>query len=228
VALTPDQLANELSLLRLRDPGLLLFGASTHRYRLNACLSREELQKFEALVGVTLPDEYRDFLLRFGNGGAGPGYGLLPLKESIREFGNDPLQTMSRPFIPPRSARAKVEGRAYPEDGLLPLAHIGCGHMWMLVVSGAERGAIWSYQSGGDYDPACLELPDYPSGATLEQRLKANDRLADALLSNPSSRLGFWDWYMDWLDRTSTQVRRSSSRWQTLVRRLSLHLGGRK
>lgn len=95
MAPTPDQLANKLSLLRLRDPGLRLFGAATHRYRLNACLSREELQNFEASVGVTLPEEYRDFLLRFGNGGAGPGYGLLPLKESIGEFGNDPLQTTS-------------------------------------------------------------------------------------------------------------------------------------
>jgi hypothetical protein len=195
---------------------------------LNACLSREELQKFEAFAGVTLPDEYRDFLLRFGSGGAGPGYGLLSLEESIGEFGNDPLQTISRPFIPPRSAGAKVEGRAYPEDGLLPLAHMGCGHMWMLVVTGAERGSIWSYQAGCDYDPACLELPDYPSGATVEQCLQANDRLTDALLSNPSRRLGFWNWYIDWLEGTSTQVPRSSSRWQTQVRKLFLHLGRRK
>jgi hypothetical protein len=228
VALTPDQLEDKLSLLRLRDPGLQLFGAATHRYKLNACLSREELQKFEVAAGVTLPDDYRDFLLRFGNGGAGPDYGLLSLKESIAEFGNDPLESIPRPFIPPRSAGAKVDDRAYPDDGLLPLAHIGCGHMWMLVVTGAERGAIWSYQSGGDYEPACLELPDYPSGSTLEQRLEANDRLIDTLLSNPSRRLGFWDWYIDWLDRTSAQVPRSSSRWQTLLRRLSLHLGRRK
>jgi hypothetical protein len=212
VALTPNQLAEKLSLLKLRDPGLHLFGPATHRYSLKACLPREELKKFEETVGVTLPEEYRDFLLRFGNGGVGPGCGLLSLKESIDQFGNDPLQSLARPFIPPRSARAKVDDRAYPEDGLLPLAHVGCGHMWMIVVTGAERGAIWSYQSGYDYDPPSLELPKYPPGATPEQRLEANDRLTDSLLSNPSCRLSFWDWYIDWLDRTSTQVPQRSSR----------------
>ena len=129
MALTPDQLAEKLYLLKRRDPGLQLFGAATHRYSLNAYLPREELQTFEETVGITLPEEYRDFLLRFGNGGAGPGYGLLSLKESIDEFGNDPLQSLARPFIPPRSARSKVDDRAYPDDGLFPLAHMGCGHM---------------------------------------------------------------------------------------------------
>src|ERR1035438_353442 len=98
VALTPDQLAEKLSLLKVRDPGLQLFGAATHRYSLKACLPREELQEFEETVGVTLPEEYRDFLLLFGNGGAGPGYGLLSLKESIDEFASDPLQSLARPF----------------------------------------------------------------------------------------------------------------------------------
>jgi hypothetical protein len=228
VALTPDQLAEKLSVLKRRDPGLTLFGAATHRYSLKACLPREELHAFEGSVGTTLPEEYRDFLLRFGNGGAGPGYGLLSLKESIDESGNDPLQSLARPFIPPRSARAQVDDRPYPEDGLFPLTHMGCGHMWMIVVTGAERGATWCYQAGYDYDPASLELPTYPPGATPEQRLEENDRFTDALSVKTSRRLSFWDWYIDWLDKTFPQVPQRSSVWGALVGRLSRHAHGRK
>jgi len=203
VTVTPGELVERLSSLRARDPGLQIFGASGHRYGLKSLLSYERLQEFEKSAGIRLPEQYRNFLLRFGNGGAGPGYGLLSLKESVEEFGNDPLDRLARPFMPPLSARAKMEDRDYPESGLLPVAHMGCGHMWMLVITGSERGTIWNYLSGGDYDPTCFELPNYPPAATLKQRLEANDLLTDLLLSDPSRRLHFWDWYTDWLDRTA-------------------------
>ncbi len=90
-----------------------------------------------------------------------------------------------------------TEDRAYPDDGLLPIAHIGCGHMWMLVVTGPERGNIWSYQSGLDYEPGRRELPDYSKATTPDERVAANNRLTDAMLSDQSRRLGFWAWYMD-------------------------------
>jgi hypothetical protein len=200
---TPIELSEKLSYLRTNDPGLKLFGASKHRYSLNPCLSYDALCEFEGSLGIRLPEQFGDFLLRFGNGGAGPGYGLLSLKESIDEFGNDPLERLVRPFIPPRSARERLEDRDYPEDGILPLAHMGCGHMWVLIVTGSDRGTIWRYLSGGDYEPDRFELPDYPLAATLQQRLDANDLLTDALLSDPVRRLSFWDWYTDWLERTA-------------------------
>src|ERR1700761_2557847 len=205
VNITPLEIAKRLSLAKVHDERLQLFGASTHRYQLNSCLNDDELRGFETTFGIVLPEQYRDFLLRFGNGGAGPGYGLLSLRKSIDEFGNDDLRRLSRPFIPPRAAREKVVDRDYPEDGILPLAHMGCGHMWVLIVTGAERGAIWTYLDGGDYDPAHHEIPEYPPSATLEQRLEANDRMTDELLSNPLRRLSFWDWYLDWLDSASPQ-----------------------
>jgi hypothetical protein len=58
--------------------------------------------------------------------------------------------------------------------------------------------------------------------------MEANDGLTDALLADPSRRLSFWDWYIDWLDRTLTQVPERSSRLRTLVGRLSRHTHGRK
>ena len=40
--------------------------------RLYPCLSLTEIEAFETKCRVTLPTEYRRFLLEIGNGGAGP------------------------------------------------------------------------------------------------------------------------------------------------------------
>ncbi|MEU6488169.1 SMI1/KNR4 family protein [Streptomyces sp. NPDC046887] len=57
-----------------------VFGALGHRWALEGPLSGEELADLETGTGVRLPEEYRSFLLEVGAGGAGPGYGLFPLR----------------------------------------------------------------------------------------------------------------------------------------------------
>ncbi|MEU6058494.1 SMI1/KNR4 family protein [Streptomyces sp. NPDC047097] len=57
-----------------------VFGALGHRWALEEPLTAEELADLEAGTGVRLPEEYRSFLLEVGAGGAGPGYGLFPLR----------------------------------------------------------------------------------------------------------------------------------------------------
>ncbi|MER7107046.1 SMI1/KNR4 family protein [Streptomyces sp. NPDC000229] len=47
--------------------------------RLEDPLSREDLAGLERYTGVRLPEEYRDFLLHVGAGGAGPAYGVYPV-----------------------------------------------------------------------------------------------------------------------------------------------------
>lgn len=59
--------------------GFNLFGASRHQYILNPPLSRRKLNKIEKEYGISLPEDYRFFLLHFANGGAGPGYELFDL-----------------------------------------------------------------------------------------------------------------------------------------------------
>ena len=80
---------------------------------------------------------------------------------------------------------------------------MGCGHMWMIVVTGAERGAIWCYEDGYDYEPTSIELSAYPPDA--------HNRFIDTLLGNSSSRLTFWDWYIDWVDGRLAQTPAGSS-----------------
>ncbi len=47
-------------------------------------LSFESVAQFEAAHGITLPDDFREFLITVGNGGIGPPtYGLLGLGETL-------------------------------------------------------------------------------------------------------------------------------------------------
>ncbi|MEU6158508.1 SMI1/KNR4 family protein [Streptomyces sp. NPDC047130] len=57
-----------------------VFGAVGHRWVLEQPLGHTELAELEAQMKVTLPDDFRAFLLRVGAGGAGPGYGVFPVR----------------------------------------------------------------------------------------------------------------------------------------------------
>jgi hypothetical protein len=76
--MTPEnkRITDKLEDLRAADPGCLLFGVDTHRYRLGSRLSPADVHSIENAYGVTLSEEYASFVVDLGNGGAGPGYGL--------------------------------------------------------------------------------------------------------------------------------------------------------
>lgn len=59
-----------------------VFGASGHEWVLEDPLTPGELGELEAQLGVRLPEEYREFLLQVGAGGAGPAYGLFPVRRA--------------------------------------------------------------------------------------------------------------------------------------------------
>ncbi len=76
------EVAGRLEVLRRADPGLTRFGAEAHQYLLNQPLTPSEVTAFEARYGLSLPGEYRSFLLEVGDGGAGPFYGIFRLDHS--------------------------------------------------------------------------------------------------------------------------------------------------
>ncbi|MFE9743236.1 SMI1/KNR4 family protein [Streptomyces sp. NPDC006477] len=57
-----------------------VFGAWGHRWVLEQPLSHAELAELEAQMKVTLPEEFRAFLLLVGAGGAGPAHGMFPVR----------------------------------------------------------------------------------------------------------------------------------------------------
>src|SRR4051794_1827337 len=67
--------------LRREDQDLRIFGANGHRYRFEPPVPSAQLEAFEKRWSITLPADYREFLLEVGNGGAGPFYGIFRLGE---------------------------------------------------------------------------------------------------------------------------------------------------
>jgi hypothetical protein len=102
-----------------------------HGGSLSPPLSPESVDAIEAQVGQ-LPSDYRDFLTAVGESGAGPGYGLLA-----------PTNPAHRPIARGSFAWADGEEPNAPACGVLPLAHAGCGVMWLLVLAGPHRGEVW-------------------------------------------------------------------------------------
>jgi hypothetical protein len=213
----PDvaRVLDKLERLRHADRELSVPGARQHRYRLGPPLADGDLRRFERLHRVTLPDEYRGFLLRAGNGGAGPYSGLVPLEATVISAEEGFL---ARPFpyrhwwngISPPDWWALPDAHALDEraaphqagcaadahvQGTLRLAHEGCGYYRLLVVSGAERGHIWSDERAGD--GGILPLPYRPG-------LYRTEGSSLIPLGGATARMTFLQWYEDWLD-TSLQ-----------------------
>ena len=139
--------------LAAADPGLRRFGASHHRYALSPPLATAELAALEARIDAKLPDDLRDFAALVGAGGAGPGYGVVPLDRAAA-------------YVVPAPAGA-------PWTRALPMAHLGCGYSAIAVLDGSARGEVWI-----DARTIGVTRPIHPSFTALY--LDWIDRLAHA------------------------------------------------
>lgn len=71
------------------DMDFPLFGSHSHAHLFQPPLPVEDAEAWEELMEVRLPEDYRLYLTRLGNGGAGPAYGIAsfrcPLQDCLRE-----------------------------------------------------------------------------------------------------------------------------------------------
>ena len=92
-----DRIAAKLAALRQMDANRDVFGAESHQYRLNPPVTSETLASVEAAIRQPLPSDYREFITRVGDGGAGPFYGLLALNDND---GQTVQQDKAFPYTP--------------------------------------------------------------------------------------------------------------------------------
>ena len=173
--------------------GFKTYGADKHKFVLNPTISEKDVRKFEEEFQIELPADYIEFITQIGNGGAGPGNGLFPLDKWNCELENtnkDFLKTpfphikewnIENPFHVKSQEFTEFEHNYYASEhvtGAIRISHYGCGIMYMLVVSGLEKGHIWVDDRCSDYGicPATKESP------TFEK------------------------WYMDWLEKSVNAI----------------------
>lgn len=176
------RIVEKLEALRRADTHFNVSGADEHEYRLNSPLSEHEVVAFEKQAGVSVPEEYRAFVLEIGNGGAGPQNGCHSLCE-------EGTRLLKQPFPISRAmANAAISARDYDtinirlksndsdgmEAGLLELSTGDYLDDTKIVFSGELRGTIWAW------DP--------------------HNELLFPLCDRRREQLGFLAWYEEWLD----------------------------
>ena len=130
--------------------GSITYGADNHLFELNPVISQAEIAKFETKHRVTLPEDYKFFITKIGNGGAGPGNGLLPIEKwsyGLRDVESDFL---SIPFFNGVEKNWRMSSKLDDPyfsnkyvSGSIRISDYGCGIHYMLVITGNEKGNIW-------------------------------------------------------------------------------------
>ncbi|MEZ4369552.1 MAG: SMI1/KNR4 family protein [Polyangiaceae bacterium] len=137
---TAAEVRDLLERLRIRTTGRL----PADDWTLNPPLRLSTIVTFEAAYRVRLPEEYRDFLLHIGNGGAGPEGGLCR-SEDYERRGRTDLERLHVEFDADAAEQdwdpeEEVDGDVM--DDCLPLVDTAEGIYW-LVVSGPYAGELW-------------------------------------------------------------------------------------
>lgn len=204
-----DILIHDLKRLNSSGAEVGMFGEDVHSYQMNPTLTEAELAEFEEESGLRLPDDYRQFIMRVGNGGAGPYYGLFALGkmddgDAFGPWGNF-VGELSTPF-PHTSAwndiadKPEYQGQGDDErfdrlieafdehyydprqiSGAIPICHLGCARRQWLVVAGSEAGNVW-----------CDDRADYNG--------------LYPLCTEKHKRVTFFEWYREWLDEALSKL----------------------
>lgn len=200
-----------------------VFGASSHRWKLEPPLSADELAEVETQLQVELPGEYRSFLLAAGRGGAGPTYGLFPLRRldgRWRWEGDGAeltdLDALTQPF-PHVEAFNPADGLPDPPDE----ADYDSEEQF-----NAAEDAYWEQHDSIVFKPehsigllclchlGCAMREALVVTGPARGQMWADDTASDGgyrpLRDDDGTPLGFARWYRRWLDAAETSARSSS------------------
>lgn len=116
-------------------------------------LTRDQLSRLERHIGIRLPGDYLDFLLRFNGGRPTPssfpirGFDLAHSGDIQRFFGISEHHEIPdiKWFIRTLSGRIP--------HGLLPIAGDGSGNVICLLLSGANRGTVYFWHHDAEKSP---------------------------------------------------------------------------
>lgn len=195
-----ERIKIKLRLAKNTDSFFEVFGASSHRYILNAPLNVKELNDFEKKYSITLPNSYKIFLSEIGNGGieyknsvvgnsgAGPDYGIFKLGH-LHHFIVEPSSKYleKEPFFNESTTQEEwdkiydeMDDNISDEDydkvvakayaGILKIGFSGCSGYLGIILNGKNKDRVVYTSDEIEYCP-CF-----------------------------SKETNFLDWYENWLD----------------------------
>ena len=151
-----EGILDKLGRLRERPRLMEWHGATGHHFVLNPPAAESDVAAFEAARGISLPEDYRDFLLLVGNGGVGPYYGIAPLSAPDEWFEEEsawPGFTASPcPFVyeqvtGPNWRQCLPKNDSDWGRGSIHVCDQGCTFTTRLVVSGPSRGRLFNFEA---------------------------------------------------------------------------------
>lgn len=208
----------QLADLSRLDPSRKVFGARKHQYR-STPVTEPEVRRVEVELGVPLPAEYRDFLLRVGSG-AGPYHGVWGPAEALAEWRGLAQQYEAeegkaiRPAAPFQLTADDLRGiesrfaagiepvwveRDWPCDGCLPICEQGCTFYSVLALTGEFAGRVFDLNNAvgdcGEWLPARRPPGWWEFGLPHPRELPR--------LPSPPT---FGEWFLGWVERCRTDL----------------------
>jgi hypothetical protein len=123
---------------------------------LNPICSLSEISHFENIHGISLPEDYKLYLLNIANGGDGPPeYGISKLGGVASDMSEQEkhtwssLEKVNQPFpftdawITEEDEESEEGTFSDIDNGSIYIGNDGCGMYWHLIVTGPERGNMW-------------------------------------------------------------------------------------
>ncbi|MEU9127457.1 SMI1/KNR4 family protein [Kitasatospora sp. NPDC048540] len=189
-----------------------------HDFVLQPPLSEADLAEAEEELGVALPTDYRNFLVEVGAGGAGPFYGLFPLRcdgqgwhwldDTVRSDNS----LLWRPF-PAADQRARwsadLDAREpvsddFPDEQSYLAAYRVWSEEWERLHDEMTAGAIrLSHEGCGYYTWLVVTGPEH---GTLWTDLRACDGPIEPLAGTGRDRVSFGEWYLGWLAQADREA----------------------
>lgn len=148
-------------------------------------LSPSEVEKAEAILGLRLPVLMKQLYIEIGNGGFGPGHGLLPLVPSAEIRTECCIVSLYSEF--------KKSGKW--ASGVLPFASWGCGIMSCLDVSDKADPPVYRFE------------PNMPEELT-HQSLRGFPYKGAGLVPENTTLEG---WLNSWLDGNAEEMFRRAN-----------------
>ncbi|GAB1641062.1 SMI1/KNR4 family protein [Krasilnikovia sp. MM14-A1259] len=196
-----------------------VFGGGSHGFVLEPPLTPAELTNVQEQLGIELPEEYQGFLRTVGRGGAGPAYGVFPLRRGLDgRWGwngdgaaRTDLNTLALPFPVhhPRAQDLDDHDDLFPneEDFATTEGFEDARSAWsdqrldLFWDDARTVGAICLCHHGCGWTQWLVVTG--PERGNMWDDGRAEDCDLSPLTHPDGSRVTFGQWYLEWLEKAA-------------------------